>query len=123
MSEQDSFRGWVILEVLGHRTLGGFLSEQVIAGAAFLRIDIPSEPATTQLYAPNAVYAITPTTEAVATAFAQRGFVGPVQTWELEPPRRQLVEAMPSRVGVIDHDFEGELDDGDEPFDPATVPC
>jgi hypothetical protein len=37
----EPFAQWVILELLGHRRLAGFLTEQQIAGASFLRIDVP----------------------------------------------------------------------------------
>lgn len=37
-----AFEGWVILELMGHRRLAGYLSERQIGGASFLRIDVPS---------------------------------------------------------------------------------
>jgi hypothetical protein len=86
MSEQANYEGWTILELMGHRRLGGYVREQELAGAAFLRIDVPGRdgaPAATQFYAPGAVYAITPTTEEMATAVALRTRVEPVQRWEL----------------------------------------
>jgi hypothetical protein len=33
--------GWAIIELMGHRRLAGWLSEEEVAGAAFLRIDVP----------------------------------------------------------------------------------
>ncbi len=42
MSEQ-TFEGWCILELMGHRKLAGLVAQQEIAGAAFLRIDVPAE--------------------------------------------------------------------------------
>lgn len=94
MSEKtEAFDGWAILELMGHRRLGGRVSEQVIAGAAFLRIDIPGpEPGAvasviaTQFYSAAAIYAITPTTEEVARAVASRNQPAPVQRWELPGP-------------------------------------
>lgn len=86
MSAQ-TFAEWAILELLGHRRLAGYLTEQQIGGATFLRIDIPSaEPNTltaTQYYAPSAVYGITPTTEDVARKVAAGSWSAPVQRWEL----------------------------------------
>lgn len=88
---QEAFEGWVILELMGHRRLGGYVREQEIAGGAFLRIDVPGpnggEVAATQFYAPGAVYCITPTTEAIARAVAFRSQPEPVQRWELPAPR------------------------------------
>lgn len=62
-TENDTFSEWVILELLGHRRLAGFLSERQIAGHPFLQLMIPSEdgPVSTQWYSPSSVYAITPT--------------------------------------------------------------
>lgn len=92
MSEQR-FSEWCVLELLGHRRLGGKVSEQEIAGAAFLRIDVPGPdgaPVATQFYSPSAVYAITPTTEEMARAVAVAHQPEPVTHWELkalEAPR------------------------------------
>lgn len=91
MSETGTFEGWAILELLGHRRLGGYLSEAVVAGASFLRIDIPQaedRAAVTQFYSSGAVYAITPTTEEVATAAARYVRFQPVNRWQLEPARQ-----------------------------------
>lgn len=86
-SEQKTFEGWVILELMGHRKLGGYLREETLAGGAFLRIDVPADEGegdkATQFYSPSAVYCITPTTEAMARAIARRTFEAPVSRWEL----------------------------------------
>ena len=78
--------GWAILELMGHRRLGGQVSEAMIAGASFIRIDVPGhgvDPVATQFYAPGAVYCITPTTEETARAVAITNRPAPVQRWEL----------------------------------------
>ena len=90
MAEDHTFAEWAIVELMGHRRLAGWLTEQEIAGKGFLRLDIPGEPtntipAATQLYNPASVYAITPTTEAMARAVAARNRPEPVQRWELPP--------------------------------------
>jgi hypothetical protein len=79
---------WVILELMGHRRLAGLLSAVEIAGAPFLRLDVPGKDGTvaTQFYAPAAVYCITPTTEEMARLVAERDQPEPVQRWELRPP-------------------------------------
>ena len=42
MNEQEqSFDKWAIVELMGHRKLAGRATEQVVAGQAFLRIDVP----------------------------------------------------------------------------------
>jgi hypothetical protein len=88
-TNEQAFEGWVVLELMGHRRLGGYLREQVIGGASFLRLDIPADSGTllertaTQFYSPSAVYCITPTTEETARAVAKLGQPAPVQRWEL----------------------------------------
>lgn len=86
-TDNDPFAEWVVLELMGHRRLAGYLTEQEIAGKGFLRLDIPAGPdgesAATQLYNPSSVYAITPTTEVIARAVAAGARPTPVQRWEL----------------------------------------
>ncbi|MGE5801580.1 MAG: hypothetical protein ACM358_04945 [Gemmatimonadota bacterium] len=60
------FEGWAIVELMGHRKLAGHVSEVTIAGAAMLRLDVPSEPPVTQFYGGAAIYCITPTSEELA---------------------------------------------------------
>ncbi len=71
----SAFEGWGVLELFGHRRLGGYVSEQELAGQAFVRIDVPDRRGpvekvlATQLYHPNAVYALTPCGESEARAW------------------------------------------------------
>lgn len=85
------FEGWAILELMGHRRLAGYLRAEELASATFIRIDVPGEPSSppvaTQYYAPTAVYAITPVSEAAARAVARLNRPEPVTVWELPAPR------------------------------------
>jgi hypothetical protein len=89
MSEtsRDPFAEWVILELMGHRRLAGYLTEVEIAGDGFLRLDVyPGDvvgASATQFYRPGAVYCITPTTEELARSVAARSELGPVSRFEL----------------------------------------
>jgi len=88
----EPLQGWFIVELMGHRRLAGWVTEQTIAGAGFLRIDVPgpgAEPLATQFFAPSSVYALTPTTEAMARRVAEASRVEPVKEWEL-PQRTGL---------------------------------
>jgi hypothetical protein len=88
----STFEGWAILELMGHRRLGGYVRQAEIAGAAFVRVDVPApaesadEIAATQFYSPQAVYCLTPTTEEVARALAASERPAPVHRWELPAP-------------------------------------
>lgn len=89
---ETAFEGWAILELMGHRKLGGYVREQNVAGAGFIRIDVPlargEGNAATQFYAPGALYCLTPTTEDVARRFAAGCQPEPVTRWELPAPAR-----------------------------------
>lgn len=104
----EKFTGWVILELMGHRRLTGYLSEQEIAGNAFLRIDIPAEPAATQFYSASAVYCITPTTEEMARAAAKLNRVAPIQRWELPAPQPAV---KPGDDDYVDAEIADDLED------------
>lgn len=86
-----TFESWAILELMGHRRLGGFVQEVELAGSAFLRIDIPQREGegmlATQFYSGNAVYCLTPTTEEAARAVASSNQPRPVHYYELPSPR------------------------------------
>jgi hypothetical protein len=87
---ETAYEGWAILELMGHRRLAGYLTEQTVAGTAFVRIDVPAAepdtaPVATQFYAPSAIYCITPTTETLARRLARAHQPAPVQRWELPP--------------------------------------
>jgi hypothetical protein len=93
----DTFESWVILELMGHRRLAGWLTETTIGGGAFLRIDVPGEPGATQFYGPAAVYAITPTDEVTARLVATAGVPAPVQRWQL--PAERAADDVPDEDG------------------------
>lgn len=128
----DTFAEWVILELLGHRRLAGYLTEQEIAGASFLRLDIPGDSTpedgdgdleigmrggfvggTTQFYSPSSVYAITPTSEEIARAAARGSRPAPVQRWELEPATPRVEHVPPPLKDGPAEDAWGPVDDPD----------
>lgn len=87
-TQQDAgFREWALLELFGHRRLAGLVTEVELAGDGFLRLDVypgdAQEPMATQLYAPKAVYAITPVAESLARKFAAANEPAPVTRWDL----------------------------------------
>ncbi|MCB9507946.1 MAG: acetyltransferase [Myxococcales bacterium] len=100
---------WAIVEVMGHRRFAGLIDEQVIAGAGFIRVDVPAGqfPAFTKLIGPSSIYAITPVDEAAARAAAARFCERPIEVWALPA----LVQPPPV---VFDDDEED--DDSGPPF-------
>lgn len=81
------FEGWAIVELMGHRKLAGYVRDVTMFGAAFCRLDVPSEPPVTQYYGPSAIYCVTPTTEDLAKRVAQAARPTPVTRYELPEPR------------------------------------
>lgn len=91
---EDKFESWAIVELFGHTTIAGYLSEQEIGGDSFVRLDVPetkSQPAFTKFYGPKAIYGITPTTELMARNAANHLHSRPVDAWTL-PNDRLLPE-------------------------------
>lgn len=112
MEEQARFDEWAILELMGHRRLAGRVTDAVIGGGAFLRIDIPGKNSrqTTQYYSPGSVYCITPTTEEIARAVAEQSEPAPVHRWEL--PQLQEAKIRRCRICGCTDDHACMTDEG-----------
>lgn len=131
MSEQPTastpVEMWAIVELFGHSKIAGRLSEQNLAGAAFLRVDVPEVryermgwqgggeetlPPFSRLYHPNAVYGIVPTSEERARAAALAFRVRPLG--EAEPAVVRQIEAAAEERGVPEAEaWEDDGPDGD----------
>ena len=72
---QPSFDQWCILELFGRQVIAGRVTEQVIGGCSFIRIDVPAingRPAFTRFYGQGAIYAMTPVSEEAAMVALKR---------------------------------------------------
>lgn len=101
-SRGDGFESWAFVEVMGHRRIGGRVSEATIAGAPLLRVDVPRAPPdegfTTQFYGGQAIYCLTPSTEELVRAFAAQRQEAPISPYELpEAFRKRLAETYRER--------------------------
>lgn len=129
MSESNpaAFDQWGIVEVMGHKRFAGHITEQVIAGAALVRVDVPSVvvvapsypdrtiPEYSKLIGVGSIYMITPTSEEVARkAAAQiaRHDSDPLPVYI--PPERQLAAAPDVADADVDDDFDNVNDDDGE---------
>ncbi len=124
MTAQDGYEGWAVLELLGHRRLIGYLSEQQVAGHAFIRIDVLTDPPATQFVSCGSVYAITPTTEDMARRAAKLSRVAPVERWELPAPvilQRKEAGDDDDEVDaeITGEDVAGSEFDGSSDYEPA----
>lgn len=92
MTEQSTYEGHAIVELMGHNVIAGYVSEQTIAGTAMLRVDVPKvgdqEPFT-KFFSGGAIYGITPTTQDIAERAAQRLRTRPVSEYVVPVPSRQ----------------------------------
>jgi hypothetical protein len=96
-ADSGKFEAWAIVELMGHRKIAGKVSEEIIAGAPLLRIDVPEVPAQaafTTFYGPHTIYSLTPTTEDIARRFACAMRTMPVEPYEI----RQLSAPAPITV-------------------------
>ena len=114
IKSEGRFEGYVILEIMGHRKLSGYIREQTIASANFIRLHTfngSGEVIATQFYNPWSVYCITPTTKEIAIAFGLRNQPAPVQQWELVKP--QYPTAIAGTEDIHNPNFSEEYTDDD----------
>jgi hypothetical protein len=108
MEQAEKFDAWGIVEVMGHKQYAGRITEQVIAGSALVRIDVPEvllspERQVTgycKLVGVASIYCITPTTEEIARKAARRlAEIGADPLPVYLPVERQLGAGVPSQPG------------------------
>lgn len=104
------FEAFAIVELMGHQKIAGKVSEQVIAGSALLRVDVPKTSGHdpyTKLYGVGAIYCMTITDEATAQAAAESFDQPPISPWIVRLPTNP---ALAEKVNV-DEDYDpDELD-------------
>lgn len=113
---------YAIVEVMGHQKFAGLVSEHVIAGQAFIRVDVPEIPTETQgegvdriviqdgipgftkLLGPSSIYAMSPVSEEVARHVAKSLRQRVLQPWEMpKNPQRKLLP--------VDSDYDADDED------------
>lgn len=83
---QQKFEQWAIVDVMGHQRYVGRVTEQVIAGQGFVRVDIPKTSeveAWTKLIGTASIYAITPVDKDIALQMAERAKEKPIEAYQL----------------------------------------
>lgn len=105
----EKFECWCILEIMGHQTYSGLVSEQAIGGASFVRIDVPEAdgiPAFSKCFGAGSIYCITPVTEEVARLRAKSLRQAPLSVYDLPSEIRERMRT-PALTGP-------HVDDGDD---------
>lgn len=130
----NKFETWGVLQIMGHKKYAGYISEQAIAGAAMVRIDVPAvdgRPAFTELFGVGSIYAISPTSEEVAREIAKGLRITPVTEWDFSEELRAVIEtgrrmraplallSIPEQMAEAHDDDDSEPDEYSE--DSSTV--
>ena len=119
----EKFEVHAIVELFGHNKIAGKVTEQTLGGSTMIRIDVPntkSSPAFTRLLHINAIYAINPVTEEVATQYAENLKVMPIQSWDAREVLNRIDEQKKLASGYTQKDedaireAERQLADPDE---------
>lgn len=103
---------WGIVEVMGHRSFSGRVSEQVIGGQSFVRVDVPEvdgKPAFSKLFGSGAIYCISPVTEELARARAAQSYEAPVSVYDLPQEWREKINARSLPAPEDDYDIDEPL--------------
>lgn len=112
MSEQEPFKHWGILELMGHVKVAGLITEEERFGSKVGRIDIPQgDVFVTQYFGGSSVYRLTPCTEEIARAIAKNVNHAPVYEWDLRRTLGLIEAKEKAKDPYFDHDEENEYDD------------
>lgn len=100
--EAPLYEGPAVIELMGHRRLGGYVRTVQLGGTALLRVDVPrvradggvavrdGEDLPTQFYGLQSLYCLSPCTEEAMLAVAWGNQPQPVTRYELPaPPPRE----------------------------------
>lgn len=120
MSKSEVIDFWAIVDQMGHTRFIGRVTEQVIAGEAFIRVDVPeyvdetsgeTQQAFSKLLGPKSIHGISPVSEDVARLMiAQQRRQTPISLYEL--PERPAITARPSVI-VDTWDPQDDMEDAD----------
>lgn len=107
---------WAIVELYGHRKLGGRITQVVVAGKSFFQVDVPKDDGfAPSIYNPNSFFGFHPVSEEIARAFAKRNPFRAVEDYELAPPETR--RALPPHFGDTQDDDVDDDQDGDADAD------
>lgn len=109
-NKNETFDQWALVEIMGHQRIAGRVTEAIIAGAPFLRVDVPArgeEKEFTRFYGASSIYCISPVTEDIARGLAQNHRNEPVSRYEL-PQLAEKVESSGDHLDRINQELANE---------------
>jgi hypothetical protein len=121
--QTEKFELWCVVELFGHQKIAGLCTEQNIAGANMLRVDVPEtekQPAFTRFLGSSAIYAINPVDETTARHYAENLQVKPIDAWDIQAivkkNREKLFLATAPEPAGVEMDDENDDDDDNRPY-------
>ena len=117
MEVATKFEQWCILEIMGHQTYAGLVTEQTLGGASFVRIDVPESegiPAFSKCFGAASIYCITPVTEEIARLRAKSLRQAPLSVYDLPAELRERMRATPVAIGHDAGDDRWDHTDDDD---------
>lgn len=109
--DENKTEVWAIVDLFGHTRVAGRISDHVIGGETFIRIDIPAigdQAEFTELYGKGAIYSIKFVAEELARGVAQHLKRQPISMYDLPEEMRQRLRALPAPVHRDEDDFDDE---------------
>lgn len=116
--QSEKFDLWCIVELFGHQKIAGRCTEQNLAGANMLRVDVPETtraPAFTRFFGASAIYAINPVDDSTVKAYAERLQIMPIDSFNMSAlmekhmALQQINVLTPSQINDFLGDDEGHF--------------
>jgi hypothetical protein len=107
----------MVVELFGHSKIAGFVSEHNIAGAPFIRVDVPETddtPSFTRMFHPNAVYCFNPVDEETMLEMAKRIQTKPIEPFIIEKMVEKVRLRQLTQGGQYPDSMDGDEDDFDD---------
>ncbi len=97
--QNQTFDQWCIVELFGRQVVAGRVTEQVIGGCSFVRVDVPAfedTPPVTHFYGQGAIYGMTPVSEEAVLAVLKHYQPRPINvyipTMQLPSPSQERLD-------------------------------
>lgn len=116
MSETAKQDTWAVVDLFGHTRIAGRVSEHVMGGCSFVRVDVPAicdAAEFTELYGPSAIYAIRFVSEEIARGVAESLKRRPISVYDLPTEMRERLKSLPAPVTADDYDDYSPIGDDD----------
>lgn len=105
----EKFEQYAIVELFGHQIIAGKVSEQVIGGQGFVRVDVPTvdeQAGFTKFYGAGAIYAMTPCDEETVIQAVRGLKQKPIEIWKLNLPQLPTPSRRSNEINDIDDSEE-----------------